>query len=184
MFYNYSDIVDEGLSRDDPLFWSRESPVDCGTIRIIGIFLCISSFIGVVLNGSIVYSFIRYKDLRTSANIFIMFITIIGFLASCSILPLTGISSIYCYWVFSRVGCQFEAVMAFLYGCSSSYLLCAVCLTRSFVIIRPFQAKNLTVQKCSIFGGIAVLIAFLWTMLPIFGWNEYTMEVGMIESKK
>jgi hypothetical protein len=197
MSYNYSEIVDEELSRDDPLFWNRQSPVNCGIIRIIGIVLCISSFIGILLNGSIVYSFIRYKDLRTSSNIFIMFITIIGFFASFSILPLTGISSIYCYWLFNRIGCQFEAVMAFLYGCSTSYLLCAVSLTRSYIIIRPFHAKNITVihifnliiyfslikfqvMKCVIFSIIAILIAFIWTMLPIIGWNEYTMEVSFI----
>ena len=147
MFYNYSLIVDEELSRDDPLFWSRPTPVNCGTIRMIGIFLCLASFVGIILNGSLVYSFIRYKDLRTPPNIFIMFISIIGLLASFIILPLTGISSIYCYWLFNRGGCQFEAVMAFLYGCSSSYLLCAVSLTRSYIIIKPFNAKNITVIR-------------------------------------
>ncbi len=123
MSYNYSEILDEKLSRDDSLFWNGQGLVDCA---IIGIVLCISSFIGILLNGSIIYSFIRYKDLRKSPNICIMFITIIGFFASFSILPLTGISSIYCYWLFYRIGYQFEAIMAFLYACSTSYLLCAV----------------------------------------------------------
>jgi hypothetical protein len=177
MSYNYSEILDEKLSRDDPLFWNGQDPVDYAIIRIIGIVLCISLFIGILLNGSIIYSFIRYKDLRTSSlNIFIMFITIIGFFASFSILPLTGISSIYYYWLFYRIGCKFEAIMAFLYACSTSYLLYAVSLTRSYIIIRLFNAKTITVihifnliifsltkfqvMTCVIFSIIAILIAF------------------------
>lgn len=181
------------ITPDDPLFWSLPTPVNSNVVRIVGIFLCLFALIGIVLNGSLSYSFIRYKDLRTPSNIFIMFISIIGLLASCVILPSTGISSIYCYWLFKRSGCQFEAVMAFLYGCSSSYLLCAVSLSRCYIIIKPFNAKDVTVRnfslrrrkkkysfkvvKCTIFSCIAVLIAFIWTMLPLAGWNEYTMEV-------
>jgi r-opsin len=141
MFYNISEIID----KEDPLFWSRLSPVNCNTIRIIGIFLCIGGFIGIILNGFLVYSFVRYKKLRNPANIFVMLISIIGLLSSFIILPSTGISSIYCYWLFNRIGCQFEAIMAFLYGCSSSYLLCAVSLSRCYIVIKPFNAKNVTV---------------------------------------
>lgn len=146
MAYNNSALIIEELSPDDPLFWSLPTPVNCSTVRGIGIFLCLAAFLGIILNGSLVYSFIRYKDLRTPSNIFIMFISIIGLLAACIILPLTGLSSIYCYWLFNRGGCQFEAVMAFLYGCSSSYLLCAVSLSRCYIIIRPFNAKDVTVK--------------------------------------
>lgn len=138
--------INENIAKDDPHYWNRPTPVDCGTIRTIGIFLCLAAFIGILLNGALVYSFIRYQSLRSPQNIFIMFIATIGFVASTSILPLTGSSSIYCHWLFSRAGCQFEAVMAFLYGCSSSYLLCAVSLSRCYIIVRPFNAKDVTVS--------------------------------------
>jgi hypothetical protein len=146
MSFNSSIIVEDYISSDDPLFWSLPTPVDCNTVRIIGIILCLSSLVGIILNGLLVYSFIRYKNLRSPPNIFIMFISGVGFLASWTILPSTGISSIYCYWLFHRVGCQFEAVMAFLYGCSSSYLLCSVSLSRCYIIVRPFNAKDVTVS--------------------------------------
>lgn len=118
---------------------------DCGMIRLIGIFLCLSSFVGLVLNGSLFVSFVRYDFLRTAQNIFLMFLSGIGLLASAIILPLTGSSSIFCHWLFHRIGCQLEAMMAFLYGCSTSYLLCAVSLTRAFMLLRPHQAKSITV---------------------------------------
>ncbi len=76
-----------------------------------------------------------------------MFIAGIGLFASCTILPLTGTSSIYCQWLYQRAGCQLAAIIAFLYGCSSSYLLCGVSLSRCYIIIRPFKAKNVTVSK-------------------------------------
>lgn len=145
MFYNYSEIFDDNLSRNDALFWNRSTPVDCGTVRMVGILLCLSSFVGSILNGSLLYSFIRYKGLRTPANIFIMFISMVGLLGSVGNLPLTALSSIYCRWLFNRVGCEIESIVAFLYGCSSSYLLCGVSLTRSYIIVRPFNAKDITV---------------------------------------
>ncbi|CAF2399293.1 unnamed protein product [Rotaria sp. Silwood2] len=166
MSFNYSSIIDEHLSRDDPLFWSRPTPVNCNGIRIVGIFLCIAAVIGIVLNGALFYSFVRYKTLRSPPNIFVMFITGVGLFASFTILPLTGTSSIYCQWLYQRTGCQLSAIIAYLYGCSSSYLLCGASISRFYIIVRPFQAKNVTV----------ILIAFLWTMLPVMGWNEYTME--------
>lgn len=149
----------------------------CKPVRIIGIILCLLSLVGVILNGGLVISFIRYKGLRSPSNIFIMFMSIIGLLASFIILPAAGLSSIYCTWLFDQIGCQISSVVAFLYGCSTSYLLCAVCLTRAYLIIRPFHAKYLTMKKSILFSFIAILLAFTWTMFPIFGWNEYILEV-------
>lgn len=147
MSFNYSLIFDETISQDDPYFWSRPTPVDCNIVRIVGIFLCMAALVGVLCNGALLYGFIRYKNLRTPANIFVMFIAIQGLFASCTNLPLTGSSSIYCQWLFQRAGCQFEAIIAFLYGCSSSYLLCGVSLSRCYIIIRPFKAKDITVSQ-------------------------------------
>lgn len=147
MLYNYSLILDEELSPNDPLFWSRPTPVNCNTVRILGIFLCIAAIIGIACNGILLYSFIRYKSLRSPPNIFVMFIAGTGLFASCTILPLTGSSSIYCQWLYQRSGCQFSAIVAFLYGCSSSYLLCGVSLSRCYIIVRPFKAKDVTVSE-------------------------------------
>ena len=147
MSFNYSLIFNEQLSRDDPLFWGSPTPVNCNAVRIIGIFLCIAALAGIACNGALFYSFIRHKALRSPANIFVMFIAGIGLFASCTILPLTGSSSIYCQWLYQRGGCQFSAIVAFLYGCSSSYLLCGVSLSRCYIIIRPFKAKDVTVSK-------------------------------------
>jgi hypothetical protein len=147
MSFNYSSILNEDLSPDDPLFWSLPTPVDCNTVRILGILLCIAAFIGIVCNGALLCSFIRYKALRSPSNIFVMFIAGMGLFASCTILPLSGTSSIYCQWLYQRQGCQLDAIIAFLYGCSSSYLLCGVSLSRCYIIIRPFKAKNITVSK-------------------------------------
>jgi r-opsin len=147
MSSNASWIIDEELSPNDPSFWSLPTPVDCNTIRILGIFLCIAAVIGIIFNGALFYSFARYKALRSPPNVFVMFIAGTGLFASCTILPLTGTSSIYCQWLYHRAGCQFGAIIAFLYGCSSSYLLCGVSLSRCYIIIRPFKAKDITVSR-------------------------------------
>ena len=147
MLLNYSLINPKYLSEDDSLFWSQPTPVNCNIIRIFGIFLCIAAFVGIICNGSLIYSFVRYKGLRSPPNIFIMFIAGMGLLASCTLLPLTGTSSIYCQWLYKRVGCYVDGIIGFLYGCASGYLLCAVSISRCYVIIRPFNANKVTVSN-------------------------------------
>lgn len=132
---------------EDSQLWNRSTTVNCDTVRIVGIFLCIAAAFGIILNGILVYSFIRFKNLLSSQNVYILFISIMGLIASCTILPLTGTSSIYCRWLYTHLGCQLSAMIAFLYGCSSSYLLCVVSLGRCYIIIRPFRANQVTVRN-------------------------------------
>ncbi len=150
MSSNYSSVSDDGLSPDDPLFWSLPTPINCTTVQIIGVFLCVAGFTGILLNGSLLISFATHKALRTPSNIFIIFIAGVGLFACCATLPLTGSSAIFCHWLYNRVGCQIEGLFAFLYGCSSCYLLCTVSLSRCYIIIRPFHAKDVTVS-CTFF---------------------------------
>ncbi|CAF1493293.1 unnamed protein product [Adineta ricciae] len=163
---------------NDASFWSQPTPVNCDIIRIFGIYLCISSFLGVMINGLLLLSFIRHRQLRSPPNVFVMFITGMGLLASCTLLPLTGTSSVYCQWLYSRAGCYLDGIIGFLYGCASAYLLCAVSISRCYIIVRPLNAKKVTVGKSIIASCFLVFISFLWTMMPLLGWNEYTMEVG------
>ncbi|CAF3324440.1 unnamed protein product [Rotaria socialis] len=137
----------------------------CDIVRVVGIFLSIAAFIGIILNGALVYSFIRYNVLRSSPNIHVMFIAIIGLMASCSILPSTGTSSIYCRWLYRC-----------FYGCSSSYLLCTVSLSRCYIIMRPFHTNKVTIENSVCISSVVVSISFVWSILPIIGWNEYTLE--------
>jgi hypothetical protein len=141
---NYSFMIDEEISPNDPSFWSRPTNADCNTIRIAGIFLCLAALIGVTCNGTLI-SFVRYKALRSPSNIFFMFIAALGLFASCTILPFTGTSAIYCRWLYGESGCKLSAIIAFLYGCSSSYLLCGASLSRCYIIVQPFKAKHITV---------------------------------------
>ncbi|CAF1034100.1 unnamed protein product [Rotaria magnacalcarata] len=176
MSFNYSSINNVGVSSDDPLFWRLPTPADCTTVRIIGIFLCLAAYTGLMLNGSLFASFVRHKALRTPPNIFIMFMSGVGIFACCTNMPLSGSSSIFCYWLYGRTGCQIEGLAAFLYGTASSYLLCTVSLSRCYIVVRPFNAKDVTVMKCIIVSCAAVLVSLMWTILPLVGWNEYTLE--------
>ena len=142
---NYSSLINTSIG-DDLLFWRRPTPMNCETVRIIGIFLCLAAFSGLIVNGSILICFVRYKALRTPANIFIMFMLGVGCFVCCANMPLSGTSSIFCYWLYGRAGCQIEGLAAFLYGCASCYLLCAISLSRCYIVIRPFNAKNVTVS--------------------------------------
>lgn len=164
------------ITRDDPLFWTLPTTINCNIVRSVGLGLCLAAFAGIILNGSLLLSFVRYKALRTPPNIFIMFMSAVGLLAACVNIPMSGSSSVFCRWLYSRGGCYTEGLVAFLYGCASCYLLCAVSLSRCYIIVRPFDAKSVTVTKCVIISVVAVVISLVITFMPIFGWNEYTLE--------
>ncbi|CAF1395753.1 unnamed protein product [Didymodactylos carnosus] len=69
--------------------------------------------------------------------------------------------------------------MVFFYGGSTSYILCAVSLSRCYIIVKPFDAKKVTVKKCLIVAIVATVMALVWTIAPLLGWNEYTLEHGI-----
>ena len=144
---NFTLTLIEEILPNNPLFWTGPASADCQTIRIFGIFLCLAALVGITCNGTLLYSFMKYKALRSPSNIFFMFIAGLGLFASCTILPFTGSSSIYCRWLYTEGGCKLSAIIAFLYGCASSYLLCGASLSRCYIIVRPFKAKHITVSK-------------------------------------
>ncbi|CAF2640907.1 unnamed protein product [Rotaria sp. Silwood2] len=176
MSFNYSLITNENFSGDDFLFSNHRTSVNCNTTRILGIFLCIAALIGIALNGTLFYSFIRYKALRSPPNIFIMCIMGMGLFASCTVLPLTGTSLISCRWLYQREGCQLTALFSFFYACSGSYLFCGASLSRCYIIVRPFQVNHINMSSCLVFSSLEILFGFIWSMLPLMGWNEYTTE--------
>lgn len=72
----------------------------CSILRPFGFYLIILWCISIYLNGSILYLFIRYKQLRqSSTNIFIGGLILADFIGACFEIPLPAISLINCRFV-------------------------------------------------------------------------------------
>ena len=121
----------------------------CYILRPLGYYLLILWISGTILNGSILYVFIRNKKLRqSSTNIFIGGLIFADFLGACFEIPLPAIAllgcrlvqkktsddffsfRVFCRWIFTYVGCVVEAIVAYFAGCSNMYLLCLVSIDR------------------------------------------------------
>ncbi|CAF1008978.1 unnamed protein product [Adineta ricciae] len=149
----------------------------CHILRPLGYYLIIIWMMGTFLNGSILYIFIRYKKLRqTSTNIFIGGLILVDFIGGCFQIPLPAIALINCRWIFAYVGCVFEAMVAYFSGCSNMYMLCLLSIDRYFVVSRSFATTTITPKRSYILIFCAYLIAFLWALMPLFGWSTYDYE--------
>jgi len=69
----------------------------CYILRPLGYYLMFVWIIGTILNGAILYVFIRYKQLRqSSTNIFIGGLILADFIGACFEVPLPAISLLRC----------------------------------------------------------------------------------------
>ncbi|UJR32062.1 hypothetical protein I4U23_019530 [Adineta vaga] len=149
----------------------------CHILRPIGYYLILLWIIATILNGSILYIFIRYKTIRqSSTNIFIGGLILADFIGGCFEIPLPAIALIGCRWIFAYTGCVFEAMIAYFAGCSNMYMLCLLSIDRYFVVSRPFTTVTITIKQSYICICCAYLLALLWTLMPLIGWSKYDYE--------
>jgi hypothetical protein len=69
----------------------------CHILRPLGVYLLILWIIGTILNGSILYIFLRYRQLRqSSTNILIGGLIFADFIGACFEIPLPAIALLGC----------------------------------------------------------------------------------------
>ena len=68
----------------------------CDVTRLFGLWLLFVFFVGIFLNGSIIYVYIKHKDLRSPTNAFIVSINICDLLACILEMPLPMIANFNC----------------------------------------------------------------------------------------
>ena len=81
-------------------YYNRISPVECYKLNWISVycfFLFISSF---VFNVILLWVFYKYKELRTTLNMFVIALTALNLLATCSELPIVMMTNWYCRYFF------------------------------------------------------------------------------------
>ncbi|CAF1548176.1 unnamed protein product [Rotaria sp. Silwood1] len=149
----------------------------CYILRPLGYYLLVLWILGTSLNAYVLYVFIRYKNLRqSSTNIFICGLVLVDFFGALFEIPLPTIALIGCRWIFSYVGCVFEAIVAYFAGCSNMYMLCLISIDRYFVVTRLFSTSFIKIKYAYIIILCIYLLALFWTLLPLIGWSSYDYE--------
>ncbi|RNA30626.1 melanopsin [Brachionus plicatilis] len=150
------------------------SPVKCANLRIIGALSTLLFALCLVFNSILLWVFLKYKNLRSPINVFITALTISNLVGS--ILEFPFIIAILFLWVFRYIGCVFSGFVMYFVGCLSIYLMMAISFERYHIIKNPFGVSKVKIQTTYLSILICVLLALLWSVLPMMGWSYYSLE--------
>ncbi len=79
----------------EPVF-GMQSPSSCFALKFISLFCVILMFFSLLFNGSLLFVFLKYKELQTPMNILILVLTILNLIGSCTELPFVITSNFLC----------------------------------------------------------------------------------------
>ncbi|CAF4864337.1 unnamed protein product [Rotaria sp. Silwood1] len=132
---------------------------------------------GTILNGSLLYTLIRNNILRQlSTNILIGGLLLGDFIGAFFEIPFPALSLIYCRWIFTYIGCVFEAIITYFVGCSNMYMLCLISIDRYSIMTRSFQEPSGIIQRTYTSIGCVYILSLFWTIMPLLGWSSYDYE--------
>ncbi|XP_013382905.1 rhodopsin, GQ-coupled-like [Lingula anatina] len=141
-----------------------------------GIAMTLGTILGIFGNTSILLMFLKFKNLRSTTNLFIMSLNVSDLMLAVFGCPMSGISSFALKWVFGDVGCVLHGFMMYFAGLSEMYCLTAIAIDRYIVIAKPLLAPAITQTKALIAIVACYVGGLMFAMAPLFGWSKYTYE--------
>ena len=111
----------------------------CHILRPLGYYLLVISIFGTILNGSVLYVFIRNKKFRqSSTNIFIGGLIFADLLGACFAIPLPAIALVGCRLVRRNIERYFSCIFQMdFYVCWMRYTIdcCLFCRLFKYVLV-------------------------------------------------
>ena len=142
------------------------------------IFLAVTEIIiailALVFNSIVVYAFIAYKKLRTSAtNYFVISLAISDLLTSGLVTIFKADATLkYQKWTHGEFMCNVYTTMYLLAVPSTVINLCAFTVDRFLVLRMPLRYNSFMPPKRAVFIISCLWIyAVTWACLPVMGWN-------------
>ena len=174
---NYSNASDfNGSSTIQPSY--QQFPGEPAWVHKFYIFLAVTEIIiailALVFNTIVVYAFIAYKKLRTSAtNYFVISLAISDLLTSGLVTTFKADSSLKSQkWTHGEFMCNLYITMYLLAVPSTVINLCAFTVDRFLVLRMPLRYNSLMPPKRAAFIISCLWIyAITWACLPVMGWN-------------
>ncbi|RUS84727.1 hypothetical protein EGW08_007514, partial [Elysia chlorotica] len=97
-------------------------------------------------------------------------------------IPLTMTSAWAHRWLWGRAVSVLEGFLVYFLGLSSMYILMAIAVDRYIAISKPLLGAKITKKMAVLSCAMCFVGGFLWSALPLMGWNEYTLEGAGISS--
>ncbi|XP_061175787.1 rhodopsin-like [Saccostrea echinata] len=144
------------------------------TIGIMMVFVTIGAVAG---NGLVVWSFVSFRSLRTSSNVFIINLSVANLMMSLIDFPLLIIASFIQDWPFGKTVCDVYATLTGLCGLVTINSLTVIAVDRYRAIVMRVNSAD-PAPKWKTYKATLVIwtYAFIWAISPVMGWNKYQLE--------
>ncbi|CAH1776414.1 unnamed protein product [Owenia fusiformis] len=145
---------------------------------LIGIYLTVMAVLGVTGNTLVLVTFWRKRELLSPTYAIVLALTICDLIMSVAGTPFSAASSLAQGWLFGSIGCKWEAFITFFLGLAGLYLLAAISVDRYIIILKPCSINCLTYRGAYLMIAFCVVISLLFSLMPLTGWNSYTLEAA------
>nr|DAB27255.1 TPA_inf: xenopsinA [Stylochus ellipticus] len=144
----------------------------------IGLVLMTFWVFGLLLNGLILFTFLKTPKMRSPTNLFILGLIMNDFTLTFFGHPMDATAAFVGRWPFGHIGCQLYGFAMFFTGLNAISVLTAIAVDRYIVIAKPLYASKITKRVAFLSLMVCAAHALLWTVPPLFGWNRYVLEGG------
>ncbi|KAH9492431.1 hypothetical protein Btru_051090 [Bulinus truncatus] len=143
---------------------------------LIGSTLIGVATVGTLFNGMAIVVFLRYRELRSPTNSFVIALCVCDFFMSVVGAPVPAYFALMESYITSSALCSLDAFTVYFLSCTSIYLLAAISVDRYVIIVKPVSSLVITQKTAMLAIAICFFFGFFWSLMPLVGWNEYSHE--------
>lgn len=142
----------------------------------LAVTMIIIAILAIVFNSIVVYAFITYRKLRTSAtNYFVISLAISDLLTSGLVITFKAENNLkYQKWTHGEFMCNVYTTMYLLAVPSTVINLCAFTVDRFLVLRMPLRYNSfMPPKRAALIISCLWIYAITWACLPVMGWKLY-----------
>lgn len=146
-------------------------------LAVISAYVFIVGVLGFIGNLWVIIAFCRYKNLRTSTNLFIVHLAGCDLLLAFMDLAFSFPSSIKHRWLFGTVACEAFGIVYHFLNAMSFNTLAIISLDRFWVITKPSFGAKITVKRAVFCVVLTYMYTLVFTLPIMFGWIGFHEEI-------
>jgi r-opsin len=162
--------------------WKTFPPVNPMWHYLLGFIYIMLGIVSLIGNGTVINLFTSRKELRSTANMFVVNLAISDFLMMVTQFPMFVHN---CFnggiWLFRPFWCELYACTGSIFGSTSISTMAAISYDRYNVIVKGMSGTKMTAGRATILIAFCWLYATAWSIAPFFGWGKYIPE-GILDS--
>lgn len=79
-------------------------------------------------------------------------------------------------WLYGDIGCKITGFIMYFVGCAGIFIIAVISFERYYIIYNPLSFRQVRVKTICLAIFACLFFAFLWAVLPLFGWSRYSLE--------